>query len=283
VQRLAGFVASTDFQTISDTAREALKIRVLDTLGCAVAALASNVVIAVRDEVEEMGGNPLCTLIGGGLTAPDGAAFFNGAATRYLDFNDSYLAPGETCHPSDNLAAVLAAAEFASADGKDLLTALAVAYQVQCRLSDVAPVRARGFDHVTRGAYAAAAGVARAMGLPFDETANAIAIAGTAFNALRVSRTGALPTGRASPIPISVSPPSTRRCWPVTRSPGRSRSSRATRASWMRSPDVSRSTGLERTWRRSPRLRSSATTPSSTPSPHWRPCWELRAEHGIRG
>ncbi len=122
MQRLAGFVASTDFQTISDTAREALKIRVLDTLGCAVAALAS---------------------IGGGRTAPDRAAFFNGAATRYLDFNDSYLAPGETCHPSDNLAAVLAAAEFASADGKDLLTALAVAYQVQCRLSDVAPVRAR--------------------------------------------------------------------------------------------------------------------------------------------
>jgi len=30
------------------------------------------------------------------------------------------------------------------------------------------------------------------MGLPADETANAIAIAGTAFNALRVSRTGAL-------------------------------------------------------------------------------------------
>jgi 2-methylcitrate dehydratase len=35
-----------------------------------------------------------------------------------------------------------------------LLTALAVAYQVQCRLSDVAPVRAKGFDHTTQGAYA---------------------------------------------------------------------------------------------------------------------------------
>lgn len=192
VQRLAAFVSSADFERLSRDAREALKIRILDALGCAIGALDSTVVIAVRDEVEEMGGRPLCTLIGGGRTAPDRAAFFNGAAVRYLDFNDSYLAPGETCHPSDNLAPVLAAAEFAAADGKALLTALAVAYQVQCRLSDVAPVRARGFDHVTQGAYAAATGVARALGLGAAETAHTIAIAGTALNALRVTRTGAL-------------------------------------------------------------------------------------------
>ena len=43
------------------------------------------------------------------------------------------------------------------ASGKDFLTALAVAYQVQTRLSDVAPVRDKGFDHTTHGAYAAAA------------------------------------------------------------------------------------------------------------------------------
>ena len=42
-----------------------------------------------------------------------------------LDFNDGYLAPGETCHPSDNLGAVLAAAEYGNRSGKRLLTALA--------------------------------------------------------------------------------------------------------------------------------------------------------------
>jgi 2-methylcitrate dehydratase len=46
-----------------------------------------------------------CTLIGGGRSAPDRAALLNGALVRYLDFNDSYLAPRETCHPSDNLGA----------------------------------------------------------------------------------------------------------------------------------------------------------------------------------
>ena len=146
----------------------------------------------MRAEIAEMGGHPRCTLIGGGRTSPDRATLHNAAAVRYLDFNDSFMAPGETCHPSDNLGAVLAAVEHAGGEGRDLMVALAVAYQVQCRLSEVAPVRARGFDHVTQGAYAAAAGTARGLGLDATATANAIAIAGTAFNALRVTRTGAL-------------------------------------------------------------------------------------------
>ena len=98
----------------------------------------------------------------------------------------------ETCHPSDNLGAVLAACEYAKTSGKELLCALAVAYQVQCRLSDEAPVRARGFDHTTQGSFAVAAGVSRALELDFERTVNAIALCGTAFNALRVTRTGAL-------------------------------------------------------------------------------------------
>ena len=87
---------------------------------------------------------------------------------------------------------MLAACEYADRSGRDLLVALAVAYQVQCRLSDEAPVRAAGFDHTTQGSYAVAAGVARALGLDVAAAANAIAISGTAFNALRVTRTGAL-------------------------------------------------------------------------------------------
>ncbi len=110
----------------------------------------------------------------------------------YLDFNDSYLAKGETCHPSDNLAPILAASEFAAASGRELMAALAIAYQVQCRMSDVAPVRAAGFDHTVEGAYAVAAGVARILGLEPGRAANAIAISGTALNALRVTRTGKL-------------------------------------------------------------------------------------------
>ena len=192
VQDLSEFVVSRTFDDLSDAAVDALKIRMLDGLGCAIGALDGAPIHALRDHLAEFGGRPICTTIGGPRTAPDRAALLNGTLVRYLDFNDSYLAKGETCHPSDNIGAMLAAAEYARGSGRDLLTALAVAYQVQCRLSDVAPVRAKGFDHTTQGSYAVAAGVSKALGLDAARTANAIAISGTAFNALRVTRTGTL-------------------------------------------------------------------------------------------
>lgn len=192
VQKLASFVVKARYDDISVEAYEALKIRILDSLGCAIGAVGAESAKFVRAQVEEFGGNKMCSLIGGGQSAPDRAAFYNGTLVRYLDFNDSYLAKGETCHPSDNLSPVLAAAEYAEKDGRTLLRALAVAYQVQCRLSEVAPVREKGFDHTVQGSYAIAAGVSKALGLDKARVANAIAICGTALNALRVTRTGVL-------------------------------------------------------------------------------------------
>jgi len=191
-KEIADFVAEADYGGISESARLQLKIRVLDALGCAMGALGTSTIEIVLDQVREFGGAPLCSLIGGGMTSPDRAALYNCGLVRYLDFNDSYLAEGETCHPSDNLGAVLAACEYADRTGQDFLTALAVAYQVQCRLSDCAPVRAKGFDHTVQGSYAVAAGVSKALRLDRDKTAHALALCGTAFNALRVARTGAL-------------------------------------------------------------------------------------------
>ncbi len=191
-EELAAFVVKAGFEDLSEPALQQLKIRVLDSLGCAIGALDGAPIRMIRSHLDDFGGSERCTLIGGGRTAPDRAAFYNGALVRYLDFNDSYLAKGETCHPSDNLGAVLAASEYAGLDGKGFLTALAVAYQVHTRLSDVAPVRAKGFDHTTQGSYGAAAGVSKALRIDVEQTSNAIAIAGTAFNALRVTRTGEL-------------------------------------------------------------------------------------------
>ncbi len=191
-RELAAFVVRSSWDGLSAAAKDALEIRILDALGCAFGALDAEPIRAIRALADELGGRPRCTLLGGGRTAPDRAAFYNGALVRYLDFNDAYLAPGETCHPSDSFSAVLAAAEHAGASGRTLMTALAVAYQVQCRLSDEAPVRSRGFDHTTQGACAVAAGVSRALGLDVDRTANAVAIAVTTSPALRVTRTGAL-------------------------------------------------------------------------------------------
>ena len=192
VEELGRFVAGVTPDDLSPRVISALQLRVLDALGCGIAALDAPPVRAARSAMLELGGRPASTLIGGGRTSPDRAALVNGAAIRYLDFNDCYLGAEEACHPSDNVAPILAVVEFAGAGGRDLLAALAVAYEVQVRLSERAPVRPRGFDHATQGAYAVAAGASRALGLDAERTAHAIAIAGTALNALRVTRTGAI-------------------------------------------------------------------------------------------
>lgn len=191
-RELARFVAAAEIGMMSAEALEQLKIHVLDTLGCAIGALDAPPLVEIRGLIEDLGGFPVAGLIGGGRTSAEKAAFYNSALSRYLDFMDSYLAPGETCHPSDNFGAVLAASEASNATGAELLGALAVSYQVQARLSDEAPVRAKGFDHTTQGVFAAAAAAAKAMEFGEEQIANAIAIAGTANAALRVTRTGNL-------------------------------------------------------------------------------------------
>ncbi len=201
VQNLARFVTTRQYNHLSKNAVRELKIRLLDSLGCAIGAIEGAPIKNIKAQLEEFGGRPLSSLIGGGKNAPDRAAFYNSALIRYLDFNDSYLAKKETCHPSDNIGSILAAADYANLEGTDFLTALAIAYQVQCRLSDVAPVRDKGFDHTVQGAYGSAAGTAYALGLKEQKTAHAIAIAATAYNALRVTRTGNLSNWKGLAFP----------------------------------------------------------------------------------
>ncbi len=192
VEQIAEFSKELAFEALSSGLRNQLKIRIFDSLGCSLGALHAPPMQIIREYISALGSCGACSLIGGGSTDVDRAALYNSALIRYLDFNDSYLAKGETCHPSDNLGAILAAGEFIGASGRDLMTALAIAYQIQCRLCDAAPVRARGFDHTVQGAYAVSAGVSKILGLDLRQTANALAISGTAFNGLRVTRTGRL-------------------------------------------------------------------------------------------
>ncbi len=65
-------------------------------------------------------------------------------------------------------------------------------------------MRSKGFDHTTQGAYAVAAGVSRALGLDRDHTANAISIAGTSLNSLRVTRTGSLSNWKGLAYPATA-------------------------------------------------------------------------------
>jgi 2-methylcitrate dehydratase len=187
-QAIAQFAQGATLQEMTDRALDRLKLHVLDTLGCAIGALGSGPLRAVGAQIDELGSSGRCTCIGRGTAAPDRAALWNGALVRYVDFMDNYLAPRQTCHPSDTFASVLAAAEYADCSSEEFLTALAVAYQVFCRLIDESPVQEHGFDHTVQLAYAIAAGTSRALGLDVERTAHAVAIAGASVQGLVVTR-----------------------------------------------------------------------------------------------
>src|SRR5581483_3984127 len=94
--------------------------------------------------------------------------------------------------PSDNIAAALAVAESVGATGQELIAAVVLAYEVQCRLCDAASIRARGWDHVTYGNFSSALAAGKLMGLSVEELEQAVNLAGVNCAALRQTRVGQL-------------------------------------------------------------------------------------------
>lgn len=100
VEQLAAFVVRSTYEDLSEEALQQLKIRILDALGCAIGAIEGPPMQMLHAQLDDFGGNPLVTLIGGGKTAPDRAAFYNSALVRYLDYNDSYIAKRKPVTPA---------------------------------------------------------------------------------------------------------------------------------------------------------------------------------------
>ena len=151
-EQLAAYAARLRFEDLPAAAVHEVKRRLIDSFACALGALGADAAtIAARVARRATSDRP-ATLIAGGNSIAPLAAFANGVLVRYLDFNDTYLSK-EPAHPSDNLPAVLAAAESAGRTGRDVITAAVLAYEVQCRFCDAASIRARGWDHVTYGSF----------------------------------------------------------------------------------------------------------------------------------
>jgi 2-methylcitrate dehydratase len=187
---IAKFACRAKFADLTAERRERLKVSVLDSLACAISALGAPPIEAYLAQAKEFGApGGRCTLIGGGQANAVFAAAYNTALVRYIDFMDSYFAQGGLCHPSDNMGAVLAVSEHADLSGKDLLTVLAVAYQVETALTAAAPFMAHGFDLTTPLTYSLGAGLSRALGLDEAKTAAAVEICGAGGIPLLVVRT----------------------------------------------------------------------------------------------
>src|SRR3989440_5633851 len=190
--QLANFAVTLRYEDLSDAVVHEVERRVLDSLGCAIGAWKEEPCAIARQVASDFSAKRGSTILGTTHKAPpDWAAFANGCCIRYFDYNDTYLSK-EPAHPSDNISAALAIAESIGADGRELITAIALAYEVQCRFCDAASIRARGWDHVTYGAFSTALACAKLMKLNPQKTRHAVNIAGVAGAAMRQSRAGEL-------------------------------------------------------------------------------------------
>jgi 2-methylcitrate dehydratase len=196
-ERFTRYCQALCYDDLPSAVVQEVKRRVLDSLGCAFGAwnaLPCRIARRIGQTVTVAGG---ATLWGTNYkTLPDLAAFANGSLVRYLDFNDTYLAK-EPAHPSDNIAAILAAGEVAGASGRRVIQAITLAYEVQCRLCDAAALRPRGWDHVIYGAFSTALAAAKVMKLSDEQTMQAVNLAGVANIALRQTRVGDLSMWKA--------------------------------------------------------------------------------------
>ena len=180
-------------------AYETARYCLLDTLGCGLEALEY----------------PACTKLLGpivpGTVVPNGAkvpgtqfqldpvqaAFNIGAMIRWLDFNDTWLA-AEWGHPSDNLGAILATADWLSRQAvaagrpplvmRDVLTAMIRAHEIQGVIALENSFNWVGLDHVVLVKVASTAAVGRLLGLTRAEIVNAVSLAWVDGQSLRTYR-----------------------------------------------------------------------------------------------
>jgi len=191
-ERLAEYASSLTYDDLSESVVKEAKKRLLDSLGCAMGSFWEAPVKAARRLVVSGYPGKASTLLGTRKkTTPDMATFVNGLMVRYFDFNDTYLSK-EPAHPSDNIPACLATAEMEGRSGKELVLAIVLAYEVQCRLCDAANLRHRGWDHVNYGLVSGALSAGKLLGLSREQMAQAVNISLNSHLAMRQVRAGAL-------------------------------------------------------------------------------------------
>ena len=182
--RIAAFAAEARFEDIPDDLIERVRLHLLDAIGCALAAAPTD--LARRLLAATAAGFPAgpCPILGSDRTAgPGAAAFANAGLINVLDFDDGFEVAGKGLgHPGASIvAAALAAMAGGSVDGRDLLTALAVAFEVNGRVIlsiQPSPERHRQVYGVCQHqAIGAAVAYGRLSGLSAADLANAIGFA----------------------------------------------------------------------------------------------------------
>ena len=179
--QMAQFALNLQYEDIPAEAIKEAKRFLLDSIGCALAAVKNEDMQAMYRFTEKLGGTPEATVIGTGLrTNAPNAALMNCLLTRALDYNDIYWEQ-DPSHPSDIIGAALAAAEANGKNGRDALVAIMIAYELEMRWCHAAEpgVREVGWHHATLTQFVSPLVAGRMYDLDIDQMVAATGISGS--------------------------------------------------------------------------------------------------------
>jgi len=185
---IAEFIAKSRWEDCPTGAVDAARRAILDCLGVMLAGSVEPAARIVTDIARSEGGAPLATVVGTPLrTGAVWAALANGTAAHALDFDDTnFTMMGHPTAPV--LSAALAAGELALADGRALVHAFLLGFEVETTLAEVLnPAHYHKGFHATGtlGTMGAAAASARLLGLDASQTRTALAIAASQASGLK--------------------------------------------------------------------------------------------------
>lgn len=176
VDALCSFATQLSYDDIPAETIETAKLRLFDSIAVGLLSLEEDPVRRLISHSATKHGSEEASILGTDRDASlEYAAFANAGMIRYLDWNDTYLT-AEAAHPSGNIGAILAAGEANGNTGREILLATVLAYEVQCRLCDLASFTGNGFDHVNYGLASVPLAVGRLMGLPEAQLKEAVSI-----------------------------------------------------------------------------------------------------------
>jgi 2-methylcitrate dehydratase PrpD len=181
-QRIARWVVGVGWLDVPSPQRELVKLRILDTVGLVLAALDTDAGKAALQVVQGQGGEPESVLIGTRRSVPAAlAALAHGTIAHSRDFDDTFV--DSVVHPGSFVIPVaLAVGQAVSASGTEIMSAIAVGYEVAARLGDAFGRRLHphGFHpSAVVGPVASAAVAGKLYGLTVTQIVAALGLAGS--------------------------------------------------------------------------------------------------------
>lgn len=187
-RRLAAWAVSCRLEHMPPAVRHEGVRSFLNWMGCAVGGARHPTVDRAVEAVAPFSGPATATVLGRGerLDALH-AALVNGISSHVLDYDDTHLKT--IIHPTGPVAsALLAVAEMEPVSGADLLAALIVGIEAECRIGNaVYPDHYDRGWHITgtAGVFGAAIATGRLLGLDEQRMRWAIGLAATQASGLR--------------------------------------------------------------------------------------------------